>query len=148
MERINIMKECHHQMKTYKSRQPQIRFHQEVSPTAFCSLLQSHPLSQIHPGIQRCYQKVLDKTFSSDKKNQDLGRQPLQDPLSVHEIAIKHNRGHPSEINQCRRVVDVVLPRRVWVVVLDKVDAKSVGLVVNLLQAFKNCVTLNALIIV
>merc|ERR1719391_1127482 len=77
-----------------------------------------------------------------------LGRQPLQDPLSVHEIAIKHNGGHPSEINECWRVVDVVLPRRVWVVVLDKVDAKSVRLVVNLLQAFKNCVTLNALIIV
>ena len=46
-------------MKTYKSRQPQTHFHQEVSPTIFCSLLQSHLSSQTHPDNQRCY--VLDK---------------------------------------------------------------------------------------
>ena len=98
-------------------------------------------------GQKYLVQKLNARKFCKRQQN-DLGRQPLQDPLSVHEVAIKHNRGHPSEVDQSRRVVDVVLPRRVWVVVLDKVDAKSVRLVVNLLQAFKNCVTLNALIIV
>ena len=99
-------------------------------------------------GQKYLVQKLNARNFCKRQQNEDLGRQPLQDPLSVHEVAVKHKGGHPSEVDQSRRVVDVVLPRRVWVVVLDKVDAKSVRLVVDLLQAFKNCVTLNALIIV
>ena len=36
-------------MQTYKSRQPQTRFRQVASPKVFCSLLQSHLLSQTRP---------------------------------------------------------------------------------------------------
>ena len=61
---------------------------------------------------------------------------------------MENNRRHAPEINESRGVVDVVLPRRVRVVVLDKVDAERVRFVVDLLQAFQDGVTLNALIIV
>ena len=80
--------------------------------------------------------------------DENLRGEPFQDLLSVHEISIENYRRHAPEINESRGVVDVVLPRRVRVVVLDKVDAVRVRFVVDLLQAFQDGVTLNALIIV
>ena len=99
--------------------------------------------------IQKFLQKFPVDFLNLILRLEDVLRgEPGEDHLAVHEVAVVDDGRHPPEVDEGGGVVDVVLPRRVGVVVLDEVDAVRVGFVVDLLKAFQDRVTLNALIVV